>query len=79
MGILGGSTNQKSGKCHELENKYRCKTNVDPSHPGGSGGGGVGVKISTKVREISRTAEKIDFRGQKIKSPGNVMNCRENY
>ena len=39
------------------------KTNVYPPHPGGSsvpgGGGGLGVKIS-KVREISRTAEKID-------------------
>ena len=38
------------------------KTNVYPPHPGGSsvpGGGGWGVNIS-KVREISRTAEKID-------------------
>ena len=51
------------------------------------GVGGLGVKIS-KVREISWTAEKIDkyfftpppggnFRGQKNKSPGNVMNGRE--
>ena len=32
---------------------------IDPPHPGGSPEGGVGVKIS-KVREISRTAEKID-------------------
>ena len=39
------------------------KTNFYPPHPGGSsvpgGGGGWGGKIS-KVREISRTAEKID-------------------
>ena len=39
------------------------KTNVYPPHPGGSsvpgGGGDWGIKIS-KVREISRTAEKID-------------------
>ena len=39
------------------------KTNFYPPHPGGSsvpgGGGGWVVKIS-KVREISRTAEKID-------------------
>ena len=53
------------------------------------GGGGWGVNIS-KVREISRTAEKIDNKfffyppvailgggGSKIKSPRNVMNCRE--
>ena len=56
----------------------------DPPHPGG----GLGVNIS-KVREISWTVEKIDKQkppkgvavgilgGQKIKSPGNVMNCRE--
>ena len=36
------------------------KTNVYPPHPGGSSvPGGLGVNIS-KVREISRTAEKID-------------------
>ena len=37
------------------------KTNFYPPHPGGSSvpGGGWGVKIS-KVRKISRTAEKID-------------------
>ena len=55
MGILGGSKNQKSGKCHNCPEKKL-------THPGGSrcwGGGGVGVNVS-KVREISRTAEKID-------------------
>ena len=38
------------------------KTNFYPPHPGGSsvpGGGGLGVNIS-KVREMSRSAEKID-------------------
>ena len=55
VGILGGSTNQKSGKCHELSRKKML------THPGGPGvgGGGVGVNVS-KVREISRTADKID-------------------
>ena len=38
------------------------KTNVYPPHPGGpaSRGGGVGGVTISKVREISRTAEKID-------------------
>ena len=39
------------------------KTNVYPPHPGGSsvpGGGGLGGVNISKVREISRTAEKID-------------------
>ena len=46
------------------------KTNFYPPHPGGSSvpGGGWGVNIS-KVREISRTAEKID-KNKKI--------CRQN-
>ena len=57
VGILGGSKNQKSGKCHELSRKSIIL--LPPPHPGGSRGGGLGVKIS-KVREISRTAEKID-------------------
>ena len=52
MGVLGGSKNQKSGKCHELSRKsiIFVLTQVP---------GVLGVKIS-KVREISRTAEKID-------------------
>ena len=52
MGVLGGSKNQKSGKCHELSRKsiIFVLTHVP---------GVLGVKIS-KVREISRTAEKID-------------------
>ena len=52
VGVLGGSKNQKSGKCHELSRKsiIFILTHVP---------GVLGVKIS-KVREISRTAEKID-------------------
>ena len=52
MGVLGGSKNQKSGKCHELSRKsiIFVLTHVP---------GVLGVNIS-KVREISRTAEKID-------------------
>ena len=45
------------------------KTNFYPPHPGGSsvpGGGGLRVKIS-KVREISRTAEKIDKKNSAAK------------
>ena len=59
MEILGGSKNQKSGKCHELSRKSIIF--LDPPHPGGPGvgGGALGVNIS-KVREISRTAEKIN-------------------
>ena len=36
VGILGGSTNQKSGKCHELSRKKML------THPGGPGVGGGG-------------------------------------
>ena len=64
-----------------------CPEKKNLTHPT-PGGGGLGVKISTKVREISWTAEKIDkyfftpppvgiLGGQKNKSPGNVMNGRE--
>ena len=63
MGVLGGSKNQKSGKCHELSRKsiIFVLTHVP---------GVLGVKIS-KVREISRTAEKIDTKkitAEKIKN-----------
>ena len=53
MSILGGQQNQKSGKCHEVSRK---SIHFFLTHPTP---GGLGVKIS-KVREISRTAEKID-------------------
>ena len=83
VGILGGQKINKSGKCHELSRKL--------THPTlGGVSGGVGVDIA-KVREISRTAEKIykktftlpprgvgvGILGVKKSSPGNVMNCRE--
>ena len=63
MGVLGGSKNQKSGKCHELSRKsiIFVLTHVP---------GVLGVNIS-KVREISRTAEKIDKKkitAEKIKN-----------
>ena len=59
----------------------------DPPHPGG-GGGGVGgstFQKSGKFHELPRKSINIFLTpppvgilgGQKIKSPGNVMNCRE--
>ena len=64
MGVLGGSKNQKSGKCHELSRKsiIFVLTHVP---------GVLGVKIS-KVREISRTAEKIDKKNYCRKKKKNV-------
>ena len=53
LGFLGGSKNQKSGKCHELPRKSIKKYLT--KKPGGGGGGGVkvlGVNKS-KVREMS--------------------------
>ena len=84
VGILGGL---KTGKCHELSRKS-IQIFVYPSHPGGSGGGGWGSKFqkSGKFHELSRKSIKknppkgvavVILGGQKIKSPGNVMNCRE--
>ena len=64
MGVLGGSKNQKSGKCHELsinQSIIFVLTHVP---------GVLGVNIS-KVRKISRTAEKIDKKkitAEKIKN-----------
>ena len=60
VGVLGGSKNQKSGKCHELSRKSIFVLTHVP--------GVLGVNIS-KVREISRTAEKIDKKitAEKIK------------
>ena len=62
------------------------KTNL--THPTQGGPGGIlEDQNSTKVREMSWTAQKINtkinphptgsgsFRGKKLKSPGNVMNC----
>ena len=66
-GGVGGSKFQNCGKFHEQPRKSIKKKNSSIKHifthptPGGpaSRGGGWGVKIS-KLREISRTAEKID-------------------
>ena len=85
------SKNQKSGKCHELPRKSIIFFYL--SHPGGVRGGvGWGSKFqkSGKFHELSRKSIKknlpppppkgvaVGILGvQKIKSPGNVMNCRE--
>ena len=57
MEILGGSKNQKSGKCHELSRKSIIF--LDPPHPGGPGVGGGGRWGSTfqkcgKFHELPR-------------------------
>ena len=84
-----GSKNQKSGKCHELSRK---SINLFLPIRGSRGGGGWGLKFqkSGKFHELSRKSIKKIYPppppkgvavgilgGQKIKSPGNVMNCRE--
>ena len=82
MGILGGSKNKKSGKCHELSRKSVKK--IDPDHPGGPGGWGSKIKKCGTFHELTRKSITKKFHppgailgGEKIKSPGNVMNCRE--
>ena len=77
MGILGG---QKTAKCHELSRKS-IKFVFYPSHPGG-GSWGAKFQKSGKFHELSRKSKQegvavVILGGQKIKSPGNVMNCRE--
>ena len=89
-GNFRGSKNQKSGKCHELSRKSIKFVFTHPTP--GSKGGGWGSKFQTcgKFHELSRKSiKKISpppppkgvavgiLGGQKIKSPGNVMNCRE--
>ena len=89
-GNFRGSKNQKSGKCHELSRK---SINLFLPNPprGGSRGGGWGSKFqkSGKFHELSRKSIKKIYPppkgvavgilgGQKIKSPGNFMNCPEN-
>ena len=92
MGILGGQKIKSPGNVMNCpENQSIC---FYPSHPGGvpGGGGGWGLKFqkSGKFHELSRKSiQKIYppppkgvavgiLGGQKIKSPGNVMNCPEN-
>ena len=80
MGILGGSNNPKSEKCHELSRKSI--NTFLPTPPGGSrrGGGGFGgqhFKKCGKFHELQRksiqklfTPQGGDFRGQKKKKSG---------
>ena len=88
-GNFKGSKNQNSGKCHELSRKS-IKFVFYPSHPWGfRGGGSLGSKFqkSGKFHELSRKSIKKKtppkgvavgiLGGQNIKSPGNIMKCRE--
>ena len=93
-GNFRGSKNQKSGKCHELSRKSINLFLPIPPRGRGSGGGGGGwgstFQKSGKFHELSRKSIKKSYPpppkgvavgilgGQKIKSPGNVMNCPEN-
>ena len=93
-GNFRGSKNQKSGKCHELSRKSINLFLPIPPGGGGVPGGGVGgskFQKSGKFHELSRKSIKKNLPppppkgvavgilgGQKIKSPGNVMNCPEN-
>ena len=91
-GNFRGSKNQKSGKCHELSRKSINLFLPIPPRGGGSRGGGWGLKFkkSGKFHELSRKSIKKNLPpppkgvavgilgGQKIKSPGNVMNYPEN-
>ena len=91
VGILGGQQikSQNSGKCHELSRKsiiFFFFTHPTP----GRGGWGSTFKKSGKFHELSRKSIKKSppppptgvavgiLGGQKIKRPGNVMNCPEN-
>ena len=57
VGILGGSKNQKSGKCHELSRKSRIF--FYPPHPGGRGGGrGSKFQKCGKFHELPRKSIK---------------------
>ena len=93
VGILGGQQikSQNSGKCHELSRKS-IKKHPTPGGSG-RGGWGSTFKKSGKFHELSRKSIKKSpppppppptgvavgiLGGQKIKRPGNVMNCPEN-
>ena len=91
-GNFRGSKNQKCGKCHELSRKSITFVFTHPTRGGFQRGGGWGSTFqkSGKFHELSRKSiKKIPpppppkgvaggiLGGQKIKSPGNVMNCRE--
>ena len=54
-GNFKGSTNQKSGKCHELSRQSIQFVFFNPSHPGGfRGGWGSTFQKSGKFHELSR-------------------------
>ena len=92
-GNFRGSKNQKSGKCHELSRKSIKFVFTHPTTGRFQGGGGLGwgskFQKSGKLHELSiKSVKKITpplpkgvtvgiLGGQKIQSPGNVMNCRE--
>ena len=91
MGILGGQKIKSPGNVMNCpENQYNLFLPIPP-WGGVPGGGGWGSKIqkSGKFHELLRKSIKKIYPpppkgvavgilgGQKIKSPGNVMNCRE--
>ena len=94
VGILGGQQikSQNSGKCHELSRKSIIFffLHIPPRGVPGRGGWWSTFKKSGKFHELSRKSIKKSppppptgvavgiLGGQKIKRPGNVMNCPEN-
>ena len=91
VGILGGQQIKSPGNVMNCpENQYIC---FYPTHPGGfqgrGGGWGSTFQKSGIFHELSRKSIKKNYPpppkgvavgilgGQQIKSPGNVMNCRE--
>ena len=94
VGILGGQKIKSPGNVMNCpENQSICFYPSHPGGGSGGGGGGWGLKFqkSGKFHELSRKSIKKKITppppkgvavgilgGQKIKSPGNVMNCPEN-
>ena len=91
MGILGGQKIKTPGNVMNYpENQYNlfC-THPTPGGSGGGGSWGLTFQKSGKFHELSRKSIKQNpppppkgvavgiLGGQKIKSPGNAMNCRE--